>query len=127
MTKTNATKIVKLEQHEYSGFLRIDAQTRRDGNSAVLLAKDDNTEVCLGGLYAMVTMHDLRIQVTMNPDQGKWRNLEWARRRALDVVLAPDTVSEVLVALCALNRSVGKVEGREELQNQLSKLLGWNR
>lgn len=115
---------MKIEQHECSVFLRIDVQSRRDGNSAARMAGDDNTEVCWGGLYARVTLHDLRIQVTMNPDEGDWGNLAWARRRALDIVLAPETVSEVILALCDINRKVGRAEGRKDLQRQLSKLLG---
>lgn len=115
---------MKIEQHEYSGFLRVDMQTRRDGNSSSKVAWDENTEVYFGGLEAKVTLKDLRIEVTMNPDEGSWRDTGWARRRALHVVLAPDIAVEVLSALCAVNRSVGHREGREKLQGQLSELLG---
>jgi len=118
---------VKITKHEYSGFLEIDMQTRRDGNSSVVVAKDDLTKVCWGALHAQVTLYDLCVQVTMNPDEGEWRNLEWARHRALSVAFAPETVVEVVSSMCALNRIIGRREGRKELQGQFLELLEWER
>ena len=115
---------MKIEQHEYSGFLRVDVQTRRDGNSAVKVAEDASTEVYFGGLEAKVTLKDVCIEITMNPDEGSWHDIEWARRKALAVVLAPEVSVAVLAALCAVNRSVGRKEGRKELQGQISEILG---
>lgn len=115
---------MKIEQHEYSGYLRIDAQTRREGNSAVWVAEDDNTQVFFGGLYGRVTLKDLRVEVTMDPNSGAWHDVEWARRKALEVMLDPETVVNVVIALCELNRNIGKKEGRKELQIEFLKLLG---
>jgi len=105
-------------------YVEIDAQTWRNGNSACLLAKDDLTEVCFGGLYAAVTLHDFRVRVMMNPDPGDWHDLQWARRRVFDTIFAPETVGSVINALCVMHHQVGKIEGRQELQRQLAELLG---
>jgi len=99
-------------------------QTRRDGNSATVVARREDTEVSFGGLCACVTLHDLGVSVTMNPDEGKWRDVEWARRKALDVILTPETVVDVLAVICKINRDLGKEEGKKELRQQISCLLG---
>jgi len=117
-----AVKTMNIRQgHRY---VEIDVQTRRDGNSAALVAQDDLTEVSFGGLHASVMLHDLGVVVTMNPDKGEWKNLEWARRRALDTILAPEIVLEVLLALCVFHRKFGEQEGRRGLQREFWKLLG---
>jgi hypothetical protein len=116
---------MKIERR--SGFLKVDVQTRIDGNSSVWVAEDGVTKVFFGGLHAGVTLKDLRIEVIMNPDKGDWSDPKWARRKALETILDPEFADKVLCELCDHNRHLGKIDGRKQLQFELAELLGVNR
>jgi hypothetical protein len=115
---------MKIEPDHFRGCLTVDVQTRRDGNSASKIAWDDDTVVIFGGLQALVELRDLRVVVVMNPDEGKWRDLRWARERAMAVLCKPDITPLFVAALADFHFQLGEEAGRESLRYELRKLLG---
>jgi len=108
----------------YQGVLEVDVQTRRDGNSAILVADVGDTRVYFGRLHAQVLLRDIGVLVTMNPDEGEWQNPGWARARAMDVIQAPDLLPLVLIELVKLHTEMGRKAGRKELSRELRTLIG---
>ena len=115
---------MRIEPNTFQKRLEVDVQTRKEGAGATLVARSDNTEVSFGPLHAEVTLLDLKIRVTMNPDEGEWGNLAWARARAMAVISAPEVLLLVLAALVKLYDELGRRAGRKELQGELKTLLG---
>ena len=115
---------MRIETNTFQERLEVDVQTRRDGNSAAIIARSDDTEVAFGPLYAEVFLRDLKIRVTMNPDEGEWVNIDWARERAMEAIKAPQAFPLILAELVKLHDELGRQAGREELQGELRALLG---
>ncbi len=63
-----------IELNTFQELLEVDVQTRKDGASASIIARSDDTEVSFGPLHADVFLRDLKIRDTMNPDEGEWDN-----------------------------------------------------
>ena len=114
---------MRIEPNTFQRLLEVDVQTRKDGASATLIARSDDTEVSFGPLHAEVTLLDLKIRVTMNPDECNWENLAWARERAMAVISAPQVFPLVVTALVGLHDKLGREAGRKELQGELRALL----
>ncbi|KKL70796.1 hypothetical protein LCGC14_2101380, partial [marine sediment metagenome] len=66
---------MRIEPSTFQQFLDVDVQSRKDGASAAVIAVSDDTEVFFGPLHAQVFLRDLKIRVTMNPDEGEWYDL----------------------------------------------------
>lgn len=115
---------MRIEPNTFRNLLEVDVLTQRHGGSAIVVARSDETEVSFGSLHAEVTLLDLKIRVTMNPDEGEWENLAWARERAMTVISAPQVFPLVLVALVQLHGELGRLAGREERQREMRRLLG---
>ncbi len=115
---------MRIEPSTFQQFLDVDVQSRKDGASAAVIAVSDDTEVFFGPLHAQVFLRDLKIRVTMNPDEGEWYNPTWARERAVAVIGAPQVFPLVLIALVRLHGELGRRAGREDLQRELRALLG---
>ncbi len=115
---------MRIEPNTFRQLLEVDVQTRKDGASATLVARSDDTEVSFGLLHAEVTLLDLKIRVTMNPDEGNWGNLLWAREIAMSTIGNPQVFPLVLAGLVELHDKLGRQAGREELQRELRTLLG---
>ena len=115
---------MRIEPNTFQQRLEIDVQTQKDGGSAAVIARSDETEVSFGSLHAEVTLLDLKIRVTMNPDEGEWENLAWARKRAMAVISAPLVFPLVLTALVELYDKLGREAGRNALQRELRTLIG---
>ena len=115
---------MRIEPNTFQQLLEVDVQTRKDGASATVIAVSDDTEVSFGPLHAEVFLRDLKIRVTMNPDEGAWDDLAWARKRAMAVISAPLVFPLVLAALVELHDKLGRRAGRQELQRELRTLLG---
>lgn len=115
---------MRIEPNTFRQLLEVDVQTRKDGASATLVARSDNTEVSFGPLHAEVTLLDLKIRVTMNPDEGEWGRLAWARGRAMVAISEPQVFLLVLAGLVELHDKLGRQAGREELQRELKTLIG---
>lgn len=115
---------MRIEPNTFRQLLEVDVQTRKDGASATVVARSDNTEVSFGPLHAEVTLLDLKIRVTMNPDEGEWEDAAWAREIAIGAISAPQVFPLVLVALVQLHDDLGRRAGREELQREMRALLG---
>lgn len=115
---------MRIEPNTFRQLLEVDVQTRKDGASAGVIARSDNTEVSFGPLHAEVTLLDLKIRVTMNPDEGEWGDLAWARARAMATIGAPQVFPLVVVALAGLHNELGRRAGREGLQRELRTLIG---
>lgn len=117
---------MKIEPDEFRKVLIVDVQTRRDGNSSMKIASDDCTEVWYGGLCADVHLLDLGICVVMDPDETakKWRDIAWARARAMDVMCRPDIAPLIFTAMADFHFKLGKRAGREELQKEFRETLG---
>lgn len=115
---------LKVTSDLYYGICTVDVQERRDGNSAVVVLRTDDTEVYFGGLHASVFLIDLRVRVIMDPDDGDWGNRDWARAKAIAVLGRPDELEQLLLAMAGANRDLGRREGRRALQQDLHKLLG---
>lgn len=107
------------------GFLRlvhIDVQTESHGCTSVKQAEDENTEVYYGVLNARVTLKDLRIEVTMNPERGNWTDIHWARTKALSIVL--EHSDQVLPKIMELSENIGFKKGITTARNQMKEALG---
>ena len=115
---------MRIEPNTFQRRLEVDVQTRKDGASATLIARSDDTEVSFGTLHAEVTLLDLKIRVTMNPDEGEWGNLAWARARAMAAIGEPLVFPLVLAGLVELHDKLGRQLGRKDLQMKLRALLG---
>lgn len=112
-------------EHDDDTFI-VDVQTRRDGNSAMKIAWDDSTEVVFGGLYAQVSLLDLRMRVIMNPTGtvAQWKNIKWAREQAMATICRPDVAPLVITAMARFHFELGERSGRKTLQHELRKTLG---
>ncbi len=115
---------MRIEPNIFRQLLEVDVQTRKDGASATVVAPSDDTEVSFGPLHAKVALLDLKICVTMNPDEGEWGRLAWARARAMAVIGEPQVLPLVLTGLVELHDKLGRRAGREELQREMRTLLG---
>lgn len=107
-----------------SDGVKVDVQTRVDGNSSFKVLRTFDTEVYYGPLHASVALIDLGITVIMNPDKGIWEDREWARERAMTALFDPRAFEDLLRVIVAFNRTSGVQEGRTTLQRELRGLLG---
>ncbi len=115
---------MKITSDPFLGFIEVDVQTRHVGGTAVNVAGDESMDVYYGPLHASVTLRDLGVRVTMDPIDGNWRDVGWARQKALEVLRDPEHFQEILVALITLHRHAGEAAGRDKLQSELAALLG---
>jgi hypothetical protein len=110
-----------------TGFVEVDVQTRREGNSAFVVLHQNDIKVAFGPLHAEVRLKDLGVCVTMNPDPGEWTDPVWARSRAIEVVVHPRVLPLVLPALVKLHFERGRRDGRDEIRKEMRKLIGVSR
>jgi len=117
---------MKIETDSIGSRLIVDIQTRRYSNGAMKIASNDTTDVTFGGLYARVCLRDLRVEVVMDPEgsEKQWKNLSWARDRAMDVLCRPDVAPLFIAALADFRFKLGEHAGRKALRNEFRKLLG---
>lgn len=112
---------MKIESDAFIGLVTINVQTRSEGCSATKVFQNDSIEVYFGGLYTQVTLLDLGIRIIMNPDKGEWRDPDWARARAMSVIV--ENAPNVMIELAKLHREIGRKEGKQELRSALKNLL----
>lgn len=90
--------------------IEINLRKTKHGGTSVKHLETEATEIYHGHLHSRVWLKDVGIEVTMDSQDGQWRDEQWARNKAMQALLNGLTPA-ILKRIISESREAGHHEG----------------